>query len=83
MLEIVCLAGLLAAFAIKLIEKVGLREKGQIYAPKLISKMLNCDFCLSFWTNCIIALFFLCVDVQCMRWYLIPLFSTPITHILL
>jgi hypothetical protein len=83
MLEIVCLTGLISTFIIRLIEKLGLREKGQIYAPKLISKMLNCNFCFAFWTNCTITLIFFFINTQSQYWYLIPLFSTPLTHKLL
>ena len=49
MIESVILLALSATFILLLITKLGWREKGQIYGPKLISKMFNCDFCISFW----------------------------------
>lgn len=53
LLEIVLLAIVIALFAawiILLLGKTGLRERGQVKAPKLIAEMLSCDFCLSWWT---------------------------------
>ena len=53
MIEYVCITliiALFSAFAILLIEMVGYREKIQVKAPKLISELFSCDFCLSWWT---------------------------------
>ena len=39
-----------AAFGIMLISKLGVRDKVIMEAPKLISELFSCDFCLSWWT---------------------------------
>lgn len=41
---------LFSTFAILLTERVGYREIIQIRAPKLVSELFSCDFCLSWWT---------------------------------
>lgn len=80
--HIICTA-LLAAFIILLLGKLGIRdyitEKCSI---KFISRLADCDFCLSFWVACLItAVVAACLcDITVM---LIPLFSTPLTRFLL
>lgn len=39
-----------AAFGIMLISKLGLRDMAIVEAPKPISQLFECDFCLSWWT---------------------------------
>ena len=46
---------LCAAFAILLMDKIGFREEVQVRAPRLISEMFSCDFCLSWWTCLVMA----------------------------
>lgn len=77
----VCIA-LIAAFIILLIGKIGLREYIVLVAPKLISKLFSCDFCLSFWLAFALAIL---ASLICNSLILvaIPLFSTPITRILI
>lgn len=41
----------LAAFGILFIGKIGLRGWVVAHAPRLVSEMFGCDFCLSFWTS--------------------------------
>ena len=41
---------LFAAFGIMLISKLGLRDMIIADAPKLLSMLFECDFCLSWWT---------------------------------
>lgn len=45
-----------AAFGIMLISKLGLREKLIESAPRLISELFSCDFCLSWWTCVLLSL---------------------------
>ena len=45
-----------AAFAILFAERLGIRDKIVAEAPKLISQLFECDFCLSFWTSLILAI---------------------------
>lgn len=58
MLELSASIGLFSAFMILLITKLGIREKIQVFGPKLISKAFSCDFCLAFWTNLILSVIF-------------------------
>ena len=76
----VILLALCATFILLLITKLGWREKGQIYAPKLISDMFNCDFCISFWTCFVLSvLLFIFVDRD---WIVLlyPVFASPIVR---
>nr|DAK81426.1 MAG TPA: Protein of unknown function (DUF1360) [Caudoviricetes sp.] len=71
-----------AAFAILLAERLGVRDKIVAEAPKLISQLFDCDFCLSFWTSLILAII-LAIFFNEMSIILIPIISTPITRILI
>jgi hypothetical protein len=80
--EMILLA-LYASFIILLITKLGWREKVQIYGPKLISDMFNCDFCISFWTCFVLSvLLFTFGDGD---WVVLfyPLFASPIVRLLI
>ena len=80
--EMILLA-LCASFIILLITKFGWREKVQIYGPKLISGMFNCDFCISFWTCLVLSvLFYTFVDGD---WIVLfyPIFASPIVRLLI
>jgi hypothetical protein len=77
--EMILLA-LYASFIILLITKLGWREKVQIYGPKLISDMFNCDFCISFWTCVVLSvILFTFVDRD---WIVLsyPIFASPIVR---
>lgn len=60
MLEHVFLIALLVAFIMLLLAKTDLRDKIRNYFDKkgmsLIAKMLDCDFCFSFWLGVAIGL---------------------------
>lgn len=71
-----------AAFAILFAERLGVRDKIVAEAPKLISQLFECDFCLSFWTSLILAII-LAIIFNEMSIIFIPIVSTPITRILL
>lgn len=71
-----------AAFAILLAERLGVRDKIAAEAPKLISQLFECDFCLSFWMSLILAII-LAIIFNEMSIIFIPIVSTPITRILL
>lgn len=73
---------LLSCFVILFIEKIGYRELMQVRAPKLISELFSCDFCLSWWINLIITLSFC---VMACEWHFIfcAVVATPITRRLL
>jgi hypothetical protein len=77
--EMILLA-LYASFIILLIIKLGWREKVQIYGPKLISDMFNCDFCISFWICFVLSvILFTFVDRD---WIVLsyPIFASPIVR---
>ena len=73
---------LAAAFVILLIGKLGIRDNIIAKAPKLISQLFDCDFCLSFWTALILAVI-LAIFFREMNILFIPIISTPITRILI
>lgn len=61
MIEFVCTAiiiALIACWVILFITKTGAREYIQVHAPKLISQMFSCDFCLSWWLCLLLAICF-------------------------
>ena len=70
-----------AAFIILLLGKLGVRDSIITRAPKLISQLFDCDFCLSFWTSAILAII-LAILLNEMTILFIPILSTPITRIL-
>lgn len=73
---------LAAAFVILLIGKLGIRDSVIAKAPKLISQLFDCDFCLSFWTSAILAVI-LAIFFSEFSILFIPIISTPITRILI
>lgn len=73
---------LAAAFVILLIEKLGIRDSIVVNAPKLISQLFDCDFCLSFWMSLILAVI-LAIFFDEFSILFIPIISTPITRILI
>ena len=83
MIESVILLALSATLILLLITKLGWREKVQIYGPKLISKMFNCDFCISFWICFVLSvLLFTFADGD---WIVLfyPIFASPIVRLLI
>lgn len=73
---------LVSAFIILLIGKLGVRDEVVTKAPKLISQLFECDFCLSFWVSLILAII-LALIFREIYIILAPTMSTPITRILL
>ena len=82
MLSALIYIALAAAFVILLIGKSGIRDSIIARAPKLISQLFDCDFCLSFWTSVILAVI-LAIFFREMNILFIPIISTPITRILI
>lgn len=61
MVDFICAAiiiALIACWVILFITKTGAREYIQVHAPKLISQMFSCDFCLSWWLCLLLAICF-------------------------
>lgn len=82
LLQALIYISLASAFIILLIGKIGIRDGIIARAPKLISQLFDCDFCLSFWTSLILAII-LAIFFGEMSIILIPIISTPITRILI
>lgn len=80
--QIVGIIALTAAFFILLITKLGIRDEIVARAPKLISKLFACDFCLSFWMA---EAFCTCLALLTgdYGWLIIPIFSAPLTRIII
>lgn len=70
---------LAAAFALLLLKKWGIIEWLQVHGNDLISKMANCDFCLSWWTCLVVATVaaILAQDPLCI---LTAVMATPLTR---
>ena len=73
---------LIVAFGILLIGKLGIRDKIISRAPKLISKLFDCDFCLSFWSSVILAII-LALFLSEPIFFITPIISTPIIRFLI
>lgn len=85
MLTFICIVlcvALAAAFVILFLDRAELRERVVATAPKLISEMFGCDFCLSWWTCVVLAIIAALIDGEVVI-LLAPLFATPITRALL
>jgi hypothetical protein len=80
--------GLLSAFIILFITKIGLRDWVQVHGSELINKLFSCQFCLSFWVgvliSCILLIFITFTGGYLQPLYIfIPICSTPITRMIL
>lgn len=82
----IALTALIVAFAILVLTKTGLRDKTRdafdLKGIKFMAEMVDCDLCLSFWLSVCT-----CISVAVysgdISWLLVPVFSTPLTRILL
>lgn len=76
---------LVAAFIILFLGKTGLREKARNMCDKhgltLIADMLDCDFCLSFWTCVGLTIIYAIATGDASIF--IPICASPITRVLL
>ena len=82
MLNTVILISAVSAFLILLMGKTGLRDIAIQRSPRLVSRLFECDFCLSFWTSVLVSLAVSIVtgDPAHMA---APVFTAPITRILI
>ena len=82
----IALTALIVAFAILVLTKTGLRDKTRdafdLKQIAFMAKMIDCDLCLSFWLSVCT-----CISVAIysgdISWIYVPVFSTPLTRILL
>ncbi len=76
----VAVVALSTAFVLGLASKWGLVEWAQVHAPNdFFEKLLNCKFCLSFWTGLVISLI-LSVTAGCGWIIAAPICSTVIAR---
>lgn len=74
--------GCATSFIIQLIGKLGVRDWAIERSPRLISELLGCDYCLSFWISAIFAVS-VSLATQWPEALMIPVISTPIARFLL
>lgn len=83
--QIIILA-LLASFILLFLTKTGyrynLRDFYYLAGFLKIAKMLDCDFCFSFWLSLALAIL-LAILYRDLSWAAVPIFSTPLTRFLL
>lgn len=79
--EVIALVALMAAFIVLLVKKWGFAEWMQIHGDRFLSKLFGCDLCMSFWAAMVVCLILACWfdDNQL---FFIPMFTTPITRML-
>ena len=78
---IVFLVSLASAFVVLLVKKWGLNEWMQIHGDKYIAQLFSCDLCMSFWAAVILSMAVALVT-DCGIYMAVPIFSTPITRML-
>ena len=80
-LELIVAVALIAAFIVLLVKKWGLAEWVQIHGDKILSQLFSCDFCMSFWAAMLVCIALACWEDD-VRLLLLPMFTTPITRML-
>lgn len=78
---LVFLVSLASAFVVLLMKKWGITEWMQIHGDEYMSKLFGCDLCMSFWAAVILCLP-LCMFFDSGLYMFMPVFSTPITRML-
>lgn len=77
---------LLTSFILLLLTKTGVRYWLRDFYDSVgfskIAKMLDCDFCFSFWLSLVVAML-LALMQKDLTWIATPIFSTPLIRILL
>lgn len=78
-IEVSFLVACMVTFLLLLAHKVGLVEYLQVHGDKIMSKMAQCDFCMSWWLSVImmVAVVWVTADIHLM---IIPFLSTPIAR---
>lgn len=80
-LKVIIIIALAAAFVVLLVKKWGMAEYMQVHGDRITSRLFSCDLCMSFWASLMISCFAVCFIDEC--WVLaVPVFSTPITRML-
>lgn len=79
MIEYTLIISLVATFVLLLLKKIGFVEWLQVHGNEFVSKLANCDFCLSWWT-CLITACILAAITQNILLILTAILATPITR---
>lgn len=74
--------GLVAAFFVTLAKKWGIIEQIQMRGNEFFSEMARCDFCLSWWTCCVLTLLYVLATGNVDMIYM-PFVGTMISRYLL
>ena len=80
-LVVLFIVALVAAFVILLAKKLGIIEWMQVHGSEFISKMVSCDFCLSFWVGSAMCLCVALYEGNAL-WIFGGMVSCPITRML-
>ena len=81
-LEYTIIVALLSAFLLLLAYKWGIVEYLQVHGNDIISKMANCQFCLSWWLCVFVSVALLHYTMDC-RVLIVPFLATPLCRRLL
>ena len=74
--------GLVAAFFVTLAKKWGIVEQIQMRGNEFFSEMARCDFCLSWWTCCVLTLLYVLATGNVDMIYM-PFLGTMVSRFLL
>lgn len=75
------MVALAAAFVVLLTKKWGIAEWYQVHGGWFLSRLFSCDLCMGFWASFVISCALAAVYGDPM-FYLVPVFSTPITRMM-
>ena len=79
----IIMISLFTTFSILFIGKIGLRDMIIERSPiLLVSKLFDCDFCLSFWASMLFSIVCVCLTND-LAFMVVPFFSAPIIIFLL
>lgn len=79
----IIMISLFTTFSILFIGKIGLRDMIIERSPiLLVSKLFDCDFCLSFWASTLFSIVCVCLTND-LAFMVVPFFSAPIIRFLL
>mgnify|MGYP000137654258 CR=1 FL=1 len=79
----IIMISLFTTFSILFIGKIGLRDMIIERSPiLLVSKLFDCDFCLSFWASMLFSIVCVCLTND-LAFMVVPFFSAPIIRFLL
>lgn len=81
-MTVALIVGCIAAFLLLLAYKLGIVEWLQVHGDPIISKMAQCDYCMSFWL-CVIIMLVMAAITDDAGLICVPIIATPIARRLL